>query len=70
MNPMILPILLKIIDLALTGAGGMPKLRAIRAEVVVLKAPGEQVTEEQLAALEIAIDEKLAELHRLAEPGI
>ena len=66
MTPALLTIILKIIDLGLTGAAAIPKLKAVRAEVLALKAPGEQVTEEQLAALEIVIDGKLAELGRLA----
>ena len=57
---------LKIIDLALYGFSALARLRSLRVEIVKLQASGDQVTEEQMNALDISIDSKLEQLKRLA----
>ncbi len=67
MNPLLIPLIFKAIDFAFIAAAARLDFTEVRATLKVLQEKGEQITQEDLDALDAVIDGKLEELRQLAE---
>ncbi len=67
MNPLLIGLIFKAIDFAFVAAEMHLDTTEVRATLKVLQEKGEQITPEDMAALDAVIDGKLDELKRLAE---
>lgn len=67
MNPLIIPLIFKLIDFAFIAAEAHLDTTEVRGLLKVLQEKGEQITAEDLVELDARIDGKLDELRLLAE---
>ncbi len=67
MNPLFIPLIFKLIDFAFLAAENHFDTTEVRALLKVLQEKGEQITPEDMAKLDAAIDGKLTYLRQLAE---
>ncbi len=67
MNPLIIPLLFKLIDFAFIAAEVRLDTSSVRAQIKVLQEKGEQITPEDVALLDTVIDGKMQQLRYLAE---
>ncbi len=67
MNPLLIPLVFKLIDFAFFAAEAHLDTTEVRTLLKVLQEKGEQITSADLAALDAVIDGKLEELRQLAE---
>ncbi len=67
MNPLIIPLIFKLIDFAFVAAEMRLDTSEVRGYIAFLQEEGEQVTQEDLDGLDELIDRKLAQLRYLAE---
>ncbi len=67
MNPLLIPLIFKLIDFAFFAAEAHLDTTEVRAHLKVLQEKGEQIGPEDMAKLDEIIDGKLEELRQLAE---
>ncbi len=67
MNPLLIPFALKLIDFAFFAAEMHLDVSEVRGLLKVLQEKGEQITPEDMAALDAEIDKKINILREFAE---
>ncbi len=67
MNPLLIPLVFKLIDFAFFAAEMHLDVSEVRGLLKVLQEKGEQITPEDMAALDAVIDEKLGVLREFSE---